>query len=56
METYSLLTVLGLLLTIFLWFLKRNSDKQKAKDALNKKIDDASDASDIMRISGELRK
>lgn len=55
----GILTVIGLALSLALyaakWLYERNSAKRKAQDEINKKIDAAAGADDIMRVSGELR-
>lgn len=52
-------TVLGLVLTLALWFVKWKTNKaemiKKAEDDIDKEIDAANNADSIMRVSGKLR-
>jgi hypothetical protein len=58
-EPIGLLTVIGLslylLVTVFQWWAKRNDEKARKTNEIDKEIDSASNASDILRISGKLR-
>lgn len=51
MESFSLITVIGLVLTIILYILKSIGDKRKEKEAEDAKIDGLNNADDIMRGS-----
>lgn len=60
METnFTTTGVLGLVLTIILlgirYFLNRDQEKKAKRDAIAKEIDNASNASDILHVSGKLR-
>ena len=44
------------IINLIIWFTSRSDENNKAKDDINKKIDSANNADDIMRVSGELRK
>jgi len=57
-EPISIYTVLGLslyaMIMVMRWWTKINDQKQKRLNEIDKQIDDANNASDIMRVSGEL--
>lgn len=53
--SYSIIGVIGLALSIFLWFLKRNDDKKKAKENEDKIIDSANDADSLLSEFDKLR-
>lgn len=49
----SLLTLAG---AIFAWWVKKKAEKQKEKDDLDKKIDEANSIIDFIDIDDKLRK
>lgn len=48
--------LISLVALVLAWFFNKNDEAKKALDDEDKKIDSLSDASDIMRESGKLRK
>lgn len=58
-EPISWLTVIGLALAAFIlimqWWTKRQDSSQKRTDEIDKQIDQAINASDIINVSGKLR-
>jgi H+/gluconate symporter-like permease len=53
--TATWLGIIGGLIAIFLWFLKKNDDKKKKVEDENKNIDKANDADSLLRIFDRLR-
>jgi predicted histidine transporter YuiF (NhaC family) len=47
--------IASLLLAIFVWYVKRTDKKDKAKDELDKEIDNISNADDVTRMGDKLR-
>lgn len=50
-----ILAILGIIATTLAWLFRRQDSDRKKKDEIDKEIDAASNASDILNISGKLR-
>lgn len=50
-----ILGVLGIVATVLAWWFNKNNQENKKQDEIDQQIDAATNAADILNVSGKLR-